>query len=108
MAVQRILVPTGMWENRSQTLPPPPPAKMILNSKDHSYNKWINFRLHQDTFLKSEKQKRETIPIPNVETGGTQPSFKIKPKRKRIIGSLPHSFAPYTVYALWAVYPHHE
>jgi hypothetical protein len=45
--------------------------------------------LHQDPFLKSEKQKREPIPIPIVETGGTQPSFKTKPKRKRIIVSLP-------------------
>jgi len=78
-----------MFENRSQTLPPPPPVKKILNSEGHSYNKWTKVRLHQDPFLKSEKQKREPIPIPIVETGGTQPSFKTKPKRKRIIGSLP-------------------
>jgi hypothetical protein len=44
-------------------------------------------RLHQEPFLKSEKQKRKPIPI--VETGVTQRSFKTKPKRKRIIGSFP-------------------
>ena len=45
--------------------------------------------MHQDHFLKSEKQKREPIPIPIVETVVTHPSFKTKPKRKRITGSLP-------------------
>jgi hypothetical protein len=45
--------------------------------------------LHQDHFLKSEKQKREPIPIPNVETKVTRPSFKTKKERKRITGSLP-------------------
>jgi len=67
--LQRIIsVPPEMWENRSQTLPPPPPppVKKILNSKDHSYNKWSEVRLHQDPFLKSEKLKREPIPIPIV------------------------------------------
>ena len=39
--------------------------------------------------MKSEKQKRETIPIPIVETGCTQPSFKTLTKRKGIFGSLP-------------------
>jgi hypothetical protein len=79
------LVPPEMWETRSQTLPP---VKTILNSKDHSYTKWNEVRLHQDPILKREKQKREPIPIPTVEAGVTQPSFKTKPKRKRIIGSL--------------------
>jgi hypothetical protein len=83
-----ILVPPEMWENRTQTLSPPP-VKKILNSKDHGYNKWTKVRLHQEPFLKSEKQKREPIPIPIAETGGTQPRFKTKPKGKRIIGSLP-------------------
>jgi hypothetical protein len=46
-------------------------------------------RLHQDPFLKCEKQKWEPILISIVETGGTQPSFKTKPKRKRIIVALP-------------------
>jgi len=50
MALQRmILVPPEMWENRSQTLPPPP-VKKILNSKGHSYRKWTKVRLHQDPF----------------------------------------------------------
>ena len=63
MALQRmILVPPEMWETRSQASPPP--AKTILNSKEHSYNKWTKVRLHQDHFLKSEKQKREPSPIP--------------------------------------------
>ena len=85
MALQRmILVPPEMWETRSPALPTPPVT--ILNSKDHSYNNWTKGRLHQDPFLKSEKQKREHIPISIAETGVTQPSFKTKPKRKRIIG----------------------
>ena len=89
MSLQRmILVSLEMWETRSQASSPPS-VKTILNSKDHSYNKWTKVRLHQDPFLKSEKQKREPIPIPIIETGVTQPSFKTKPKRKRIIGSLP-------------------
>jgi len=65
MALRRmILVPPEMWETRSQASPPP--VKTILNRIDHSYNKWTKVRLHQDPFLKSEKQKREPIPI--VET----------------------------------------
>jgi len=32
---------------------------------------------------------REPIPIPIVETSSTKPNFKTKPKRKRIIGSVP-------------------
>ena len=82
-----VLVPPEMWETRSQASPPP--VKTILNSKDRSYNKWTKIRLHEDPFLKSEKQKREPIPIPIVETVVTHPSFKTKPKRKRITGSLP-------------------
>ena len=51
MALQlMILVPPEPWENR-QT--PPPPVKKILQSKDHSYNKWTQVRLHQDTYLKN-------------------------------------------------------
>jgi len=67
MALQRmILVPTELWENRCQTPPPPtpPPVKKILETKGHSYDKWNQFRLHQDPHLKTEKQKREHIPIP--------------------------------------------
>ena len=76
-----------MWETRSQALPPP--VKTTLNSKDHSYNKWTKVRLHQDNFLKSEKQKREPIHIPTVETKVTHPSFKTKSNRERRTGSLP-------------------
>jgi hypothetical protein len=36
-----------------------------------------------------ENKKRETIPLAIIVAGATQPSFKTKPKRKRIIGSLP-------------------
>jgi len=38
-------------------------SSKILNCTDHSYNKWTNVRMHQDPFLKNEKQKREPIPI---------------------------------------------
>jgi len=62
MALQRmILVPPEMWETRSQAAPPP--VKAILNTKDHSYNKWMKVRLLQDSFLKSEKQKRDQYPF---------------------------------------------
>jgi hypothetical protein len=91
MALQRmILVPPELWENRSEA-PLPPPVKKTLSSNDHSYNKWTNVRLHQDPYLKTEKQKREPIAIPIVETGDTpesQPSFKTIPRRKRIIGTV--------------------
>ena len=47
MALQRmILVPSELWENRTQE--PPLPVKEILKSKNHSYNKWNQVRLHQD------------------------------------------------------------
>ena len=79
MALQRmILDPPELWEKRSLS---PPPVKNILKSKDHSYNKWNQVRLHQDQYLKTEKRKREPIPIPIIETGDT--------KRKRIIDSVP-------------------
>ena len=79
MALQRmILVPPELWENHSL---PPPPLKKIIKSKDHSYNKWTKIRLHQDPYLKTEKRKREPIPIPIIETGNV--------KQKRIIGSVP-------------------
>ena len=79
MALQHmIIVPQELWENRFL---PPPPVNKIIKSKDHSYNKWTKFRLHQDPYLKTEKRKLEPIPIPTIETGDT--------KRKRIIGSVP-------------------
>ena len=82
-----ILVPPELWENLCQT--PPPPVKKILNSKDHSYNKWTQVRLHQNPYMKTEKQKREPIPIPIIGAGSTKPYFKAKPKMKHIIGSVP-------------------
>ena len=82
-----ILVPTELWENR--TLESPPTGKETLRIMDHNYNKWTEVRLHQDPYLETEKQKREHIPIPIIETGSTKPSFKRKPERKRIISSLP-------------------
>ena len=79
MALQRmILDPPELWEKRSLS---PPPVKNILKSKDHSYNKWNQVRLHQDQYLKTEKRKREPIQISIIETGGT--------KVKSIIGSEP-------------------
>lgn len=90
MALQRmILVPPELWEKHCETPSPPPRVKTILKSKDHSYNKWTRVRMHQDPYLKTEKRKREPIPIPIVETGESKPSFTTKPKRKRIIGSVP-------------------
>jgi len=87
MALQRmILVPPKLWENRSQG--PPPPVKEILKCKYHSYKKWTQLRLYQVPYFKTEKQKREPIPIPIIETGSTKPSFKTNPKWKRLIGSL--------------------
>jgi len=84
MALQRmILFPPELWENSSQE---PLPVKKILKSTDHGYNKWTEVRLRQDPLLKTEKRKWETIPIPIIDTRITKPSFKILPKRKRIIG----------------------
>ena len=76
-----ILVLLELCENRSLQSLPPPTFEEIIKSKDHSYNKWTEVRLHQDPYLKTEKPKREPIPIPIIETGDT--------KRKRIIGSVP-------------------
>ena len=90
MALKRmILVPPELWNNCSESTSPPP-VKTILKSNDHSFNKWTKVRLHQDPYLKTEKRKRDPIPIPIIETGGTpdsKPTFKTK--RKRIIGSVP-------------------
>jgi hypothetical protein len=86
MALQRMfLVPPELWEMRFQS---PPPVREIHKCKHHSYDKWTRVRLHQDPFLKTEKQKREPIPIPIIVTGGIKASFKTKRKRKRIIGSV--------------------
>jgi len=47
-----IFVPPELWENRSLE---PPPVKKIQKSKNHSYNKWTQVCLHQDPYLKTEK-----------------------------------------------------
>ena len=66
MASQRIiLVPPELWENRCQTPTPLSPVKKILRTNNHSYNKWT---------------QREPIPIPIIETGSAEPSFKTTPK----------------------------
>ena len=83
-----ILVPPELWENRCQT-PSAPPVKKVLKSKDHSCNKLTQVCLLQDPYMKTEKQKRENIPIPIIETSIIKPSFKTKPKRKLIIVSVP-------------------
>jgi hypothetical protein len=83
-----ILVPPDLVENGSQA--PTPPVKQILKLNDYSYIKWTQVRLHQDLYLKTEKRKRQPIPIPTVKTGGTldsNPSFQAKPKRKSVISS---------------------
>jgi hypothetical protein len=68
MALQlMVLVPYELWEKRCQS-PSTPPVKTILKSKYHSYNEWTPVRLHQDPYLKTEKLKREHIPIPIIET----------------------------------------
>jgi len=80
-----ILVPTELWEKWSQELPPPP-FKKILKSNERNYNKLTQVHLHQGPYLKTEKQEREPVSIPIIESGSTKPSFKTKPERKRIIG----------------------
>ena len=63
MAFQRmILVPTEFFENRCHTSPQPPPFKNILETEDHSYKKWTQFRLLLDPNLKTERQKTGTHP----------------------------------------------
>jgi hypothetical protein len=55
-----LLIPPELWENRTQTSPSPP-VKEILKSRDHSYDKWSQFCVHQDPYLKTEKLKRDLI-----------------------------------------------
>jgi len=61
-----ILFPREVLEFRSP-LParqPPPPVKKKLKRKDHSYNKWTQVRLHQDSNLKS-CEENGTHPYPH-------------------------------------------
>ena len=67
-------------------------SQKIIKRSEHNYNKWTQTRLHHDSYLKTEKRKREPIRIPIVEMGGTPDSktiFQTKKQRKRIIGSAP-------------------
>jgi len=82
-----ILVPPELWETRCQT-PSAPPVKKVLKSKDHNYNKLTKVCLLQDPYLKTENQKRKPITFPIIETSSIKPSFKTKPKRQCIIGSV--------------------
>ena len=74
MALQRmILVPRNCGKS--------------VHSHHHQFKRYLKvkitatiIRLHQDQYLKTEKRKREPIPIPIIEKGNT--------KRKRIIGSV--------------------
>jgi len=72
-----ILVPRELCEKLCKT-PSPPPVKTILKSIDHGYNKWTRVRLHQDPYLKTEKLKREPIPIPIIETTRKSGPFKLE------------------------------
>jgi len=76
---RRIVGPPDLWENCSQEPPPTASSQEILESKDHSYKKLTQVRLHQNAYLKTEKQKGE--PIPNIETGSIKTSFETKSKR---------------------------
>jgi hypothetical protein len=72
MASKRmLLIPPELWEKCSQPPATPPPVKQILKSKNHSFDKWTKIRIQQDPYLKTEKLKREPIPVPIVETEGT-------------------------------------
>ena len=70
MALQRmILVHPELWENR-QT--PPPPVK----SKNHSYYKWTQVRLHRDLYyiqkmLKPKVSHDRTFGVQQYDTDGS-------------------------------------
>jgi hypothetical protein len=75
MALQLMIsVPPELLGKCCQS-PSPLPVKTILKSKDHSYNKCTRVRLHQDPYLKTEKLKREPIPIPIIKTTRKRGSF---------------------------------
>jgi hypothetical protein len=63
-------------------------CKFQLKREGHSFVKWTRLRLYQDTYLRFEKEKREHIPIPLLETGGTpktQPWYKTKRRKGRTL-----------------------
>jgi len=78
-----ILVPPEF----GKPLSTPPLPIQNLKSEDHCYNKWTRVCLHQDTYLKIEKQKTATHPYSHKKL--VVPNrFKITPKPQRIIGSV--------------------
>ena len=62
-----ILVPPELWEKRYET-PSSSPVERILNSKEYIYNKWTRVHLHQNPYFKTEKIKREPIPVLIIES----------------------------------------
>jgi hypothetical protein len=77
-----LLIPPDVWEKKCKqaisSAPPPPSVKKILNSKDHSYNKWTKVRMQQDPYLIAEKRKREPIVKREVPVLDND----VKPKRE--------------------------
>jgi hypothetical protein len=61
-----ILDPPELWDNRCKTPTPPPRVKEILNIRVNSYDKLTLVRIHQDPFLKTERQKGVPIPVPII------------------------------------------
>jgi hypothetical protein len=81
MALQRMfLIPPELWEKRCEASPTPPlpSVKKILNSKDHSYDKWTKVRMKQDPYLKTEKRE----PIVEREV-----PVEVTPERKILLNS---------------------
>jgi len=66
-------------------------CKTVLKSKYHSYIKWTRVRLHQDPYLKTEKLKREPIPIPIIETTRKSGPFN---KAEKLEPELETNFQP--------------
>jgi hypothetical protein len=54
---------------------PPPSVKIILKSKNNSYDKWTQVRLQQDPYLRTEKLNREPIVVPIIESTRKTGSF---------------------------------
>ena len=98
MALQRmILVPPELC---GKSYPePPPPVKEILKSKDHSYNKWTQVRLHQDPYLKPRNKNGNPFellklvvpnPVLKQSLNGNVPLFKTETESETD-SSPPHS-----------------
>jgi hypothetical protein len=83
MSLKRVLlIPPELIEKKDKQ--PPPPLQEILKQKGRRFDKWARLR----PYLRSEKKKREPIPIPILETGGThkkQPRYKIERRKRRTL-----------------------